>query len=555
MQLAERQQAFEAAVKARYGTPPQTDVRESYGFSNSTKVIERGIFVGLSNLNTWTSSRAKAFVLQCVIRFPPEDEVYFAVVVSSGLATMAERLEAMIRLAEGTAGNGDGDEDEQIGVFAEAASMVTANNSNHKNVRFYLAQDGHLYLRNKGYWDSLDFDLSLVGPGIEIDEIGVAIYPPGASAQRSTLAREFVGYLGKFIGRDKIHELAAWSVASSVGDQMRRMPAELDVADIRRAIEALDGHYVDDLVERYHESLNYLAHKHFVILSGLSGTGKTQLGIQYARAVHGITNMADDDPLLKICTVRPEWTDPSGLIGYHDMLTNKYVVPPFLEAVLLAEAHDHSPVFVILDEMNLARVEHYFADVLSAMETRGRIQLHSSGVPIEGSTGGEVRAEIAFPSNLYIVGTVNVDETTNTISDKVLDRAVVIDMSKVELTSFFAKLAARDGDLASSVAAVGGLLADLNGELLPHNCGFGYRVAEEIVRYHAFAAVKLGRASSDVIDDMLAQKVLVKLKGSHAQRQMLVNLGKLLAGYPRSQAIVQRLADDLDDLGSFRYGR
>lgn len=551
MQLVDRQRAFDAAVRSHFNVTRSTKVNQAFGVSNSAKVIEGGIQLGVPNLDNWPED-VDGFVLLCVIRFPPEDEVYFAIQVRGSIAEMGRRLVEMKRLgaaskARVAAGAEDEDTDGGNGDLEYSArnNLAVA----------YLAQDGKLYFRNKGFWSSLKFDLSTVAPAVEIENIAVAIYPPAASARRSMLAREFIGYLGKFVGRLKVDELEVWQDEMAVGRMMRRMPTEVSIADIRQNIESLGGHYVDGLVERFHESLNYLPHKHFVILSGLSGTGKTQLALQYARAIHGIGSMEERDPLLWVCPVRPEWTDPSGLTGYHDMLTNKYVVPPFLEAVLLAIAYRDSPVFVVLDEMNLARIEHYFADILSAMETRGDITLHSSGVPIEGSTGGEVRAEVPFPANLFIIGTVNVDESTNPVSDKVLDRAVVIDMSKVELTGFFSKLAASNDGLAASVAAVGGLLADLNGELLPHSCGFGYRVAGEIVRYHAFAAVKLGRASVDVIDDMLAQKVLVKLKGSHSQRQMLANLGRLLATYPRSRGIVERLAEDLDDLGSFRYGR
>ena len=170
-----------------------------------------------------------------------------------------------------------------------------------------------------------------------------------------------------------------------------------------------------------------------MILSGLSGTGKTRLALQYARSVHGVTSNDTTDPLLFVCPVRPEWTDPTGLTGYQDVLSNRYVVPRFLEAVLVATAHSDAPVFVILDEMNLARVEHYFSDVLSCIETGEDLQLHSSGVPVEGTTGTSIPAALPLPSNLYITGTINVDETTNPVSDKVLDRAVVIDMSNVDL--------------------------------------------------------------------------------------------------------------------------
>ena len=95
----------------------------------------------------------------------------------------------------------------------------------------------------------------------------------------------------------------------------------------------------------------------------------------------------------------------------------------------MATAHPNSPVFVLLDEMNLARVEYYFSDVLSCIETGEALQLHSNSVPLEGSTGISISAEMPIPTNLYIIGTINVDETTNPVSDKVLDRAIIIEMS------------------------------------------------------------------------------------------------------------------------------
>ena len=119
----------------------------------------------------------------------------------------------------------------------------------------------------------------------------------------------------------------------------------------------------------------------------------------------------------------------------------------------MATAWRDSPVFVVLDEMNLARVEYYFSDVLSAIETGVPLQLHSSAVPLEGSTGGEVRAEIPLPANLFITGTINVDETTNPVSDKVLDRASLIDMSAVDIPGFLSKLTRASPDLEASAGS------------------------------------------------------------------------------------------------------
>jgi hypothetical protein len=315
------------------------------------------------------------------------------------------------------------------------------------------------------------------------------------------------------------------------------------------------GHYPHGEVRRYHAALNFLAHKHFVILSGLSGTGKTLLALRYARAVHAIADPKIQDPFLMVCAVRPEWTDPTGLTGYYDVLSNRYVVPPFLEAVLLATAYPASPVFVVLDEMNLARVEYYLSDVLSAIETGEPLHLHSNSVPLEGSTGTSIRAELPLPQNLYITGTVNVDETTNPVSDKVLDRAVVIDMSAVDLTGFLAGLEKRHPSLAAARKACEGHLVATHGLMTEHGLGFGYRVAEEVVRYHAFAAKHLGAIPETTTDDLMVQKVLVKLRGAEKQRRLLSGLAAALTGLPRSQAFIANLTADLDEFGSFQASR
>jgi hypothetical protein len=211
-------------------------------------------------------------------------------------------------------------------------------------------------------------------------------------------------------------------------------------------------------------------------------------------------------------------------------------------------------VFVVLDEMNLARVEHYFSDVLSCIETRQDIQLHSNGVPLEGTTGTSIPASLPLPVNLYVTGTINVDETTNPVSDKVLDRAIVIDMSPVELVGFCADLVAREPGLKDSRAMAEPTLLAVHALLTQHGLGFGYRVTEEVIRYHAFATKHLQTAPDMVIDELMAQKVLVKLRGTEKQRGLLNGLAKILSG-KKSGALLAGLTSDLDDFGSFQATR
>lgn len=555
MNLVQRQQQFLEAAQRHFGTSKAVRPRELFGVSNSAKIVEGGIQLGVVNLDN-VKEDAEAFIFGCVMRFPPEDEVYFAVLVRKDKASMIKRLADMKQLGAAPKNGGTdlltSDAGDATSEEGDASIKYKADNN---NVPIYIARDGRLWLRNKGFWSSLDFDRASIEPSIEPDEIVVALYPPTASARRSLLAREFIGWLGSLVGSQKIHELTVWTDAATLVPSMRRMPASIPVSEIEASITALGGYYPNGEVKRFHAALNFLDHKHFVILAGLSGTGKTQLALKYARAVHGIDSNTSPDPLLFECPVRPEWTDPSGLTGYSDTLTNRYVVPTFLEAVLVATAHRESPVFVILDEMNLARVEYYLSDVLSCMETQGALQLHSNGVPQEGTTGGSIRAELPLPPNLFIIGTVNIDETTNPISDKVLDRASVIDMSSVDVPGFLDSLETRNPGLKSARAAAEAKLTDVHGLMQQYGLGFGYRLIEEFIRYHAFDATHLQNPPEEVTDQLLVQKVLVKLRGSERQRPLLTSLEKVCAGLPRAQAYIRKLICDLDDFGSFQAMR
>lgn len=554
MNLVERQRQFLEAAQQHFGTSRAVRPRELFGVSNSAKIVEGGIQLGVVNLDN-VREDVEALILSCVLRFPPEDEVYFAVLVRKDRGNLVKRLAEMKRLGSIANGSDGGTATDSNNGVAEDSDVTIKYKADNNNVPIYIARDGKLWMRNKGFWSSLEFDRSPLEPSVELDEITVALYPPTASARRSLLAREFIGWLGALVGRQKIHELSVWNDTATLSPAMRRMPFSIPVSEIEVAVTALGGHYPQGEVRRFHAALNFLEHKHFVILSGISGTGKTQLALKYARAVHGLTTATAADPLLFECPVRPEWTDPSGLTGYYDVLTNRYVVPAFLEAVLVATAHEESPVFVILDEMNLARVEYYLSDVLSAMETGSALQLHSNGVPLEGTTGASIRAEIPLPANLFIIGTINIDETTNPISDKVLDRASVIEMSAVDVSGFLESLASRHPELRMARAASETRLTGIHGLMQTHGLGFGYRLIEEFIRYHAFDAEYLHTEPDAVTDQLLVQKVLVKLRGSEKQRSLLDSLLVACAGLPRAQAFVRKQLSDLDEYGSFQAMR
>lgn len=554
MDTQERQRRYKQAVEAAAPIAVRRRMHDAYGISNSAKVVEGGLFAFNVNFENLSDDDDQV-VVNCLLSFPPEDQVYFSLVVKSDMATFAERLKEM-RAAGAKKESEPPDETEESEPEVSTAPDALAYARTNNNVKGYIAGDGRIYLRNKGFWDRLPDDLSTVSKPVVIDQVLFGIYPPAASARRSMLARQFVGFLGTLLGAEKVHELRPWPDPSVVDVDMRRMPATVPLETIEQAIREFGGFYPGGEVRRFHAGLNFLKRKHFVILSGLSGTGKTQLPLMYARAVHGLRNMEAPDPLLSICPVRPEWTDPTGLTGYYDVLSNRYIVPPFLEAVMVATAHADSPVFVVLDEMNLARVEYYFSDVLSCIETGEYLKLHSNSVPLEGSSGISIPAELALPPNLYLTGTINVDETTSAVSDKVLDRAVVIDMSDVDIGSYLKELEAGDPKLKDACEATGRRLVAVQERMAQHGLGFGYRVAEEVVRYQAFVQRHVdGASAAATLDDLMVQKVLVKLRGAEKQRGLLTGLLQELWGLPRSMEFLNRLVHDLDEFGSFQAGR
>jgi MoxR-like ATPase len=132
--------------------------------------------------------------------------------------------------------------------------------------------------------------------------------------------------------------------------------------------------------------------RRFVILSGISGTGKTQLARVFAELVAQRLGTARN---VAIVPVRPDWTDHRGLLGCENVISNKYALTDAVRLMLdasaelvraAAERRKPAPFFLILDEMNLARVEHYLADVLSAMESRQALSLHDhDGATARGS--------------------------------------------------------------------------------------------------------------------------------------------------------------------------
>jgi hypothetical protein len=291
--------------------------------------------------------------------------------------------------------------------------------------------------------------------------------------------------------------------------------------------------------------------KRFCILTGLAGSGKTKLAEAFAMW------LCESDLQYRIVAVGADWTGNENLLGYADALqVGKYRAPVngALELMLRAAADPAKPYFLILDEMNLSHVERYFADFLSAMESaNSQLALHSEATDIAldsaaGLAGLKVPPKLSLPSNLFIIGTVNVDETTYMFSPKVLDRANVIEFRAsvadmgaflddpvgidlaalqgqgVAFASAFVQRAAAGADLVALVDAAGNALApQLKGDLLEVfsalssiGAEFGFRTAKEIARFMVIHQELSGTGwvYKDALDAQVLQKLMPKLHGS-----------------------------------------
>jgi hypothetical protein len=297
--------------------------------------------------------------------------------------------------------------------------------------------------------------------------------------------------------------------------------------------------------------------RNFIILRGVSGTGKSRLVSALAKAVYGSPHV--DSPYLTIVEVRPDWTDGSSVLGHYDPIGRRYVRTPFLDALIAADearkaAPDSSaPFFVCLDEMNLARVEYYLAECLTAMESGNALSLDTRW-------DANLPRSLRWPSNVYLFGTINIDESTLRVSDKVLDRAQVIDTSDIDLLPQLARwldstvaLTPQERDRARS------MLANTWNILRNVNAHFGFRAAKAVVRFVDEAKASSGGALTldDAIDAQLVQKILVKLRGE-GERWIspLTELEKLfreLKGRGQAHATVERMRDELERHGSFQY--
>ena len=339
---------------------------------------------------------------------------------------------------------------------------------------------------------------------------------------------------------------------------------------------------------KYQSYLTALRTKPFLLLAGISGAGKSRIVREMAKACwkEGDSEYGKNHPRnFCMVQVKPNWHDSSELIGYVSRLNGeKFVVGPFLRFLATAIKDPDTPYFLCLDEMNLAPVEQYFAEYLSVIESRklnpdgtittdpiieyentdayGSLIDQLFDTPEERKTyktdeGGK---RLTIPQNLFVVGTVNMDETTFSFSRKVLDRAMTIEMNEVDLHGGLERGAGNEiGYIGNSIigdAAEGCDVYEDNRELCDQVLAYleqvnailegtpfkiAYRTRNEFLMY-AVNRKKLDEKSQlwQSLDEMTSMKILSRIEGDEERTKKVLDGLKALV---EEQIVAQMLAD------------
>lgn len=254
-----------------------------------------------------------------------------------------------------------------------------------------------------------------------------------------------------------------------------------------------------------------------LILQGISGTGKTSLPYALGQFLSNAS---------LICSVQPSWRDRTELFGYYNDFTKKYTETDFLKTIYESHYQDNIRI-IILDEMNIARVEYYFAEMLSILELPREDERFIAVVSSRAENDPEkmIDGKVWIPNNVFYVGTINNDDSTFAVADKVYDRAIPIDLddratvfeapdtdgmpiNMEYLTSLYDKAKAEHPISEESLME----LDKLDGYLIEHfRLTFGNRILRQMKDFVP-CYVACGGTEIDGIDFMFAKKILRKFE-------------------------------------------
>ena len=299
--------------------------------------------------------------------------------------------------------------------------------------------------------------------------------------------------------------------------------------------------YEKELISNLYLSLKT---KPFVILAGISGTGKSKIVRLFAESLGATV----ENNQFNMISVRPDWNDSTELIGYKN-LEGKFIKGKLTQIIEEASQNLDKPYFVCLDEMNLARVEYYLSDYLSVIESRRKVDDKIVTDKLIYDSEIDEEETLSLPENLYIVGTVNMDDTTFQFSRKVLDRANTIEFSEVNLENLFGENLTEynldenievyndflkstylknidiEEDYRNYAIEINKKIIEINNILKKSQKQFAYRVRDEILFYMIENKKANLLDENEAFDYQIMQKVLPAISGSeNSVKETLVNL-------------------------------
>ncbi|MCD6475579.1 MAG: hypothetical protein J7K85_04850 [Anaerolineaceae bacterium] len=315
----------------------------------------------------------------------------------------------------------------------------------------------------------------------------------------------------------------------------------------------------------FHTSLKTSDISCLTVMAGVSGTGKSAFPKIYAQAM-GIHFL----PL----AVEPRWDSPQDLFGFLNYMENRYEATTLGRALVQFNNSPHSDqhasmkdqiLMVLLDEMNLARIEYYFSEFLSKLEMRRNANLNVvedynnisleifAGYPAEGDKPGCSAIRLFAGQNVLFVGTMNEDESTQSLSDKVIDRANVIHFGRPEKLRNRAQqipthtmvpisyatwsrwICEPDGNTIANLQQAESMINDINAVLGELGRPFGWRTYKAVLTYLANYPDKEKGNRMRPLADQIAMRVMPKLRG--------VDLNEHAEVFNRLQALIQRVDD------------
>jgi energy-coupling factor transporter ATP-binding protein EcfA2 len=398
----------------------------------------------------------------------------------------------------------------------------------------------------------------------------------------------------------KLHELGfSVDVRKELEEQKNFLPKPENFSSLLKEIQlqlkVRGYHYGQSFIRRL---LLALTTGQMLILTGPSGTGKTSIIKQLADVI---------DASYEIIPVQPSWTDKQDLLGFYNPIRKLYVPSPFLDCLIKAQQQPEKLFFICLDEMNLAQIEYYLADVLSIRELEdGRLRLYSdfeyeqnttelkwfvqkimnNDMPLEqvlqemqGDTLAHFdmmtryknlqryQPEISIPANVRIIGTMNVDGAVQAISPKIVDRSFVIPVGKQE------KVDGQVSDIGVFDITVADMsllkqkteqlspellsdITEIQKRLTPLQIEYNARVEKHMLQYYK-AAMKFEVPTKQQVDDLTVMKILPRIHTEVENPQIISDLLQTVSVYTDTNATsvrkIENMKQKTEQIGLFSY--